>query len=152
MSNVQNLGFICAVITVAVVFIAYITPYWSVYEDHVTGKRASVGLLVHCEPDKCGWLLSNKDVRNAMPGKNVFFTRMTRCAVTSCIVQLQSACPSFQMQWVEALGFDHFLVSFFCQKCHDLSQEIACQFVLPKAILCHCFLFQLGMPHLLALQ
>lgn len=71
MGNAEKFGFVCAVMTVAIAFIAYVTPYWTVKYVPELRKRVNLGLLAHCEPDTCDWFLSKLEVQDALPGKSV---------------------------------------------------------------------------------
>lgn len=70
MANMENCGFISLVLTVAAIFICYVTPYWLVFHDpqNIT-NNVHGGLLAMCEKDKCDFLFADDMVaQNALPG------------------------------------------------------------------------------------
>jgi len=52
---------------VALTFISYVTPYWSVY-----GGLVSSGLLAHCEPHTCTWFVEDDNAQYNLPGERLF--------------------------------------------------------------------------------
>mgnify|MGYP000523632767 CR=1 FL=1 len=67
MTSLENVGYIGVVITVALTFISYVTPYWSVY-----GGLVSSGLLAHCEPHTCTWFVEDDNAQYNLPGERLF--------------------------------------------------------------------------------
>lgn len=71
MATFENCGFISLVLTVAAVFISYVTPYWLVFHDpqNIT-RNVHGGLLALCELDECKYFLSDLVAQNSQPGNN----------------------------------------------------------------------------------
>lgn len=69
MSNLDNIGFVSVVITIAMLFMSYVTPYWSVYHQVGDRRTVNMGLLAYCEPTYCKWFLSDIQIQNELPGK-----------------------------------------------------------------------------------
>jgi len=61
--SLENVGYIGVVITVAITFISYVTPYWLAYNGLV-----SSGLLAHCEPHTCTWFVNDSIAQGNLPG------------------------------------------------------------------------------------
>ena len=75
MAHLENLGYVCHVLTVAALFISYVTPYWAVYHDYVTGPIHK-GLLANCEEDTCTIFKDERIVRE-IPGQASVHTNIT---------------------------------------------------------------------------
>lgn len=71
MSHMENIGFVALVVTVAMAFISYVTPYWSVHEEPGDKRKVNMGLIAHCEPVFCKWYFSDAPIQNALPGKDI---------------------------------------------------------------------------------
>jgi len=63
----ETVGYISVVLTVALTFISYVTPYWSVY-----GGVVSSGLLAHCEPHTCSWFVEDEKAQDSFPGESLY--------------------------------------------------------------------------------
>ncbi|XP_052762634.1 transmembrane protein 47-like isoform X3 [Mya arenaria] len=67
MSLLENLGFICLVITVATMFISFVTPYWVVDDGDYIMKPVHKGLLANCEEDMCTWIFKDERINREFP-------------------------------------------------------------------------------------
>ncbi|XP_052763782.1 uncharacterized protein LOC128205821 isoform X5 [Mya arenaria] len=65
MSSIELFAYASLSLTITAVFISYVTPHWLELVSPYNAMH--IGLLAHCESEKCTWILDDKRISREFP-------------------------------------------------------------------------------------
>ncbi|KAH3740080.1 hypothetical protein DPMN_046775 [Dreissena polymorpha] len=68
MPFIEHVGYVMTALTLAAIFVTFVTPYWLVSEEADTRGEVHKGLLVICEKRSCYWIFEDRRVISVFPG------------------------------------------------------------------------------------
>ncbi|XP_052240575.1 uncharacterized protein LOC127851091 isoform X13 [Dreissena polymorpha] len=67
MPFIEHVGYVMTALTLAAIFVTFVTPYWLVSEEADTRGEVHKGLLVICEKRSCYWIFEDRRVISVFP-------------------------------------------------------------------------------------
>ncbi|XP_052240574.1 uncharacterized protein LOC127851091 isoform X12 [Dreissena polymorpha] len=67
MPFLEQVGYVMTALTLAAIFVTFVTPYWLVNEETDTRVDVHTGLLVICEKRSCHWIFEDRRVISVYP-------------------------------------------------------------------------------------